>query len=1223
MAEKILILNNVKTKRYLSKQKYENKNIEYIALEDIEKYINKSVVHKIFGCGDELFKKIRQLHTDKKIHLGLRTNIINQHLLESLPVVQFNNVEVYAASSPDNYDVAFNSFLGLNTVKIDYPKIDIIDIRNYKKEQLDIFLNSKSNNITFDYETYGFPTDKKFFPLGVGLYDPESNYACYFSFPDEYENIKNHPFFIDFRELLSKRKGELWAYNCPFEMNVSYRMYGELYEIQDVFPFVIMDGRRGSLKLNGQYYIKIKSWDDEIDKLQKYFNEKFKLYEDGKNFLSRFKESKFFTNEYIKDDKIEKLSKGNVKNKIKKQDLELLGKNIPDILMNLSNYDKNWEDRIVKYWGNEWAVIPEKIMGYYCCIDCFVTYKILQELKLKYSTTCYKVHLFNMYLKSCSDLTGQLNVNWNLLPKVDDYYNRIAFNTNLFLHLMIFRFHKYYFDKTIGEDRIRNYNIPYGMLYVIYRYGSFFFLKRGQKNPYVNEFLSFVIKGGQIDYKELKILFGDDADILFSFIEPYADGKRKISDSIREQIYEIIEDLWGVEKLIKTIIDDYYILNEKMILERNEKIKNEIWEGSEEDMIALIKEGKFSNQRYKESILNWVKLYYIDDPNVKYRLNNNFLPTDYVKHILMFLTLPKLYKDLKNTLTSRTIATPINTELNKFLMYKLTSTKNAIAYGSWIEYIYKKDVFNALCFYDCYLENCAEGFEPGLSIWQDFVDTSEQFNKPEMLEFKKLSRQWGVFYGDFQPTWRLTNFYKNLTNKKLLNFCKCFSDKTPSYITKDSFLEEPEFELNDLFYIDFFDKIYRLYKFSVKELTAAIKRLKNNSYKLYKQENVEIGYFTDKKDETAGNRYYIPKIIPLKTKTGRFSADIHTIGGGDDGKLLTINDDPSYIASYFDVSQAEVRMLATMCQDPELLKLYKEGGDAYKKMALMAYPYLSGEGYESKLKAERNNFKSVFLSFIYRALPYTIAINTGLPVIVVNGIVEEIIKTFHVAESWANEVTYYAKKYKRRKTFFGEYSPIEFGENISTTAVNHIVQGATTKILGTGYYNIQRIARLNNIFLLFKYTVHDSNINVFKTKDLFKLTMLYRKFFRAFIRDNFGVDFKYDLDLLPMNHRDHMSFNYNHKSGEFKLKGFGHQVDKILNGLEKDFNIIESKEKDYVSPDNIKIFTSTTPGRDHNLFPVSDYFTNIKEKTVIARLSKIEKYDFIGNDFNEFNDEIN
>lgn len=1213
-----LYLDNRKTKLYLTKQLgKKSKEVTFIKVDELENLLlDQTKKYSVFGIGDELLNKIKELNTQKKIHLGLRTKTITNHLLKSLSVIQFNNFEVYTTDDVDSYDETWNYFLGKGkNNKISYPTHELINLDNYRIT-LESF-EKTTGPLFLDYESKGFPTNKGFTAIGVGLYSPDLHKSVYFDYPDDYENIKSHPFFNDFKNFISNNINRIYVYNCPFEMHVDYRQWGIFHEYQDVYVMVLMDGRKGSLKLNGQYYAQIKSWDDEIDKLQDYFKEQFKLFKDGKSFLSRYKDSKFFTGNYISETYMGK--------KELKEDMLKLGQEFPSIIEDLKNHDLNWEDRIVKHWGNEWAVIPSSIMGYYCGMDCFVTYLIYKKIKeKKYTDACYKTHLYNMYLKTCSNIAGQINVNWNLKNVVEEYYYKLLFNSELFSTLMLYRLQKKYFDETIGLNRIKSYNINRGIMYSIYKHGSFFFLE-DKPSVYIKEFINIISKNGILLENEMNQLFGKDWELYFPSIRDIVSGKIKINKNISVQIIKTINDLFNLQNTIKIIIDDYYIINKEEILKTNKNIENYWWKGrgTIEDLHNFIIIGKFDNKKMPDAVLKNLKLYYMDNPIVKYRLKNNFLPVSYIKHILMCTVLDYLYNDLKIILSTRTIISPIDDKLKKYLMYNYKSTPLSAEYGKWIEHTFHKKLFYSIIFYKCYLDNCTEGFVEGQSKWDDFINVSLNFDSPEMLDFLKSNDYYNKYFGKKKINWALSDIYKELTNKQLINFCKCFEDKRPKSITIDDFLIEPNFQIDDLFYLDFFDKIYRLYKFSSKEITSSLKFLNENSYKLYKQENVNIGYYTDEKDKGKETGYFaIPKIIPLSTKTGRFTSGIHTIGGHDDGKLLMINDSPKHMASYFDVSQAEVRMLARMSGDPALQELYKRGGDAYKEMALMAYPYLSKPEYKSQLKIVRGDYKSVFLSKVYRALAITIAKTTGLPIEKVLEIFDMINKLYSVSEKWAQDVTSYALTHKKRKTFLGDTSYITETENIQTTAVNHIVQGATTKILGFGYYMVQKAARYNNIELLFKYTVHDSNINVFLIKDLFKLTMLYRQFFRGAIKNTFGVDFKYDLDLLPVNHRDHVEFKYNHSSGEFKLSGFSHQIDKILNGLEQEFEILKSEENDYIEDDFILNFTKNKPGRDHDLFPITKYFTGIKEKTVYAKLKKIEKYNFLIEKENMFNDEI-
>ena len=1216
-----ITIDNKKTNLFLTRKKQKNKYSK-IKETELEKLLNHTNKIKIFCLGDEILNEVQKLHKSNKIHLGLRTKSITKHLLKSLPVIRFNNIEIYFTEDTKKYNDVFDFFLGKKKLyqDIEFPDIRVVTLDNYKKEDLFQFFNDEDKGI--DFETYNFPIDTDYFPLGVSISSEKK--AVYFAFEKKYELIKDHEFFKDFKYFLDKQYHKLWAYNCPFEINCLIRMYNKFYELQDTWAYIFSDGRAGSLKYNAQYYLGIKSWDDEVVNVQDYLRPYFSLYKSGKVFLSRFRNSKFYTGEYILDEKIEEITKGKETKKLKKQDRELLGKDLPEFLSDLSTFDPNWEDRLVNYWGNEWAIVPDQIMGYYCCLDSFMDIAILKKLKEKYSNICYKVHLYNLYLKACSDNTGQIRINWDLKDKIEEYYKTVKNNSELFCNLMLYRYQKNYFEKYVGEERIRSYNIPHGMLYSVYKYGSFFFLE-DTPSKVVKNFLRLIVKNREIDLDILKHIVGKNNCYEFLFINDIYKNNLSFSKKIIMDIYSLLNSILNIENIIKIISDDYITLNKKQLLKRNEDIENNWWVNKNiKELESFVIKGVFDNKpkendpfsksKFKKSkIMEHLKLYYIDNPIVKYRLKNNFLPADYHKHIISFLTLDRKYKELKEILKKSTISSDLN-NLSSFKLYNLTSAKLTLEYGKWFENLYKKRLMKALTFYELYLADCPEGFVEKKAIFNDFLEIEKELeNNKEALEY---DRSYSKFEGKWKITWRLSNTYKELTEKRLLFFCKCFSDKNPAYITKNSFLNEPDFELDDLFYFDFFDKIFRLFKSSIKVLTSPIKFINNNSYKRTKQ---PLG-FTNGKQGRGEDFYLVPKLFPLATKTGRFKSPIHTIGGGDDGKLSMINDSNNETASYFDVSQAEVRMLLAMCKDPELEKLYKEGGDAYKKMALMAFPYLAQEGFEDQLKAKRNEFKSVFLSYIYGATPATIARNTGLPLETVLLIIEQLDSLFSVAVEWSKSMVFYTKNKGYRNTFFGEMSTLAYNENVYTSSVNHAVQGATTKILAAGYYNIQRYARQIELPIKFKYSIHDSCINVFEIKNLFFVTMLYRKFFRGFIKNTFGVDFKYDLDLLPVNHRDHTSFLYNHSTGEFKLKGFSHHVDKILKNIPYKFNVENEVLENYKEKDMVYDNTYNTTPRDHILFPLSNLSNNITKKEIVCKLQQPLKIKFIKQEDELFND---
>lgn len=83
-------------------------------------------------------------------------------------------------------------------------------------------------------------------------------------------------------------------------------------------------------------------------------------------------------------------------------------------------------------------------------------------------------------------------------------------------------------------------------------------------------------------------------------------------------------------------------------------------------------------------------------------------------------------------------------------------------------------------------------------------------------------------------------------------------------------------------------------------------------------------------------------------------------------------------------------------------------------------------------------------------------------------------------------------------------------------------------LMQSGFFNMDYAIRQLGFNLKPKSVIHDSNQNEIWIKDLPYILRAYKRFFRDFIKQVYGVDFKYDLELLR-TFRDHtvvkMDFN--------------------------------------------------------------------------------------------------
>ena len=86
-----------------------------------------------------------------------------------------------------------------------------------------------------------------------------------------------------------------------------------------------------------------------------------------------------------------------------------------------------------------------------------------------------------------------------------------------------------------------------------------------------------------------------------------------------------------------------------------------------------------------------------------------------------------------------------------------------------------------------------------------------------------------------------------------------------------------------------------------------------------------------------------------------------------------------------------------------------------------------------------------------------------------------------------------------------------------------------------GFMNMDYAIRELGIDLHPKSVIHDSNQNEIWIKDLPYVLRAYKRFFRTFLKEVYGVDFKYDLELLR-TFRDHTVVAMDYETGIFEFE---------------------------------------------------------------------------------------
>ena len=188
----------------------------------------------------------------------------------------------------------------------------------------------------FDYETTALVESEIFEITGAGISTVDNAIFIDFRYIKHQNSVEEYKEFLDsFEAFLDHKQQDLWVFNYGFEMKCSYQYFKKYYEFNDVKAYRIIDGNNedpANLKYCAQYYLGVKSWDDE--------------FEDA-------------------------ISNG-VEDNEEVRYLKSLGYTEP------------------------YGVIPSETLGKYCCLDSYYTLQIHQVNKGKFSKLCVDSFMNNI-----------------------------------------------------------------------------------------------------------------------------------------------------------------------------------------------------------------------------------------------------------------------------------------------------------------------------------------------------------------------------------------------------------------------------------------------------------------------------------------------------------------------------------------------------------------------------------------------------------------------------------------------------------------------------------------------------------------------------------------------------------------------------------------------------------------------------------------------------------
>lgn len=118
-----------------------------------------------------------------------------------------------------------------------------------------------------------------------------------------------------------------------------------------------------------------------------------------------------------------------------------------------------------------------------------------------------------------------------------------------------------------------------------------------------------------------------------------------------------------------------------------------------------------------------------------------------------------------------------------------------------------------------------------------------------------------------------------------------------------------------------------------------------------------------------------------------------------------------YTLSINDYSQAELRALAHLSQEPHLLNAYREDKDLHAELAALVYgPNFTDE--------QRSDMKSFNFAWVYGGNEYSFGMDRGLPIDQAKAFVDRYESLMRVAVQWKNDQFMHAVKYGEVRSIF-------------------------------------------------------------------------------------------------------------------------------------------------------------------------------------------------------------
>ena len=309
---------------------------------------------------------------------------------------------------------------------------------------------------------------------------------------------------------------------------------------------------------------------------------------------------------------------------------------------------------------------------------------------------------------------------------------------------------------------------------------------------------------------------------------------------------------------------------------------------------------------------------------------------------------------------------------------------------------------------------------------------------------------------------------------------------------------------------------------------------------------------------------------PNVTVTGRWKSGFHTIPWGSQVK--------KYYPSRFtggtilmpDYSQMEVRSLAAISQDENMIELFRENRDFHTETAKKVFRK------DEVTQAERRYSKTATFSILYGAVAQSFANSyCGGDIDYANQIYDGFFSAYPKVKEWVDQMhEEVMRDHRVSLELANRYINIP-SEGDSVGAINSIkrkaqnfpIQGTSADITGCVIFDLQQFIEENNMKSLIIMYVHDSiEVDVYPY-ELIKILDKMKFLLNDSPMRRMGLPSKADVALgKSLGHEIEMeSIEYNEDmtDGVIELKGFQDEIYETIDTWKKAYKTVEILEESY------------------------------------------------------------